>query len=71
MPIAPVRPLTPREQAAIVSWAGRANRLTPARLEELARLALPIVADAGAVMTDAHASARLLGVAQWLMGNRT
>jgi uncharacterized RDD family membrane protein YckC len=70
-PIAPVRSLTPREQAAIVSWAGRTSRLTPARLEELARLALPVVADAAPPLATQTASARLLGVAQWVMGERT
>ncbi len=71
MPIAPVRPLTPREQAAIVSWAGRASRLTPARLEELACLARPIVADAASPSSGQSASAALLSVAQWVLGERT
>jgi uncharacterized RDD family membrane protein YckC len=66
--VAPARPLQPREQAAVVSWAGRAARLTPDRLEELAELARPLIADrapAGAPVTP-----RLLGVAQWVMGRR-
>ena len=71
VPIAPVRPLTPREQAAIVSWAGRSSRLTPARLEELARLARPIVSDAASPVTDQNTSAPLLSVAQWVLGERT
>lgn len=70
-PVAPARPLTPHEQAAIVSWAGRANSLTPARLEELACLALPVAADAGTPQTLPSASARLLSVAQWVLGERT
>ena len=69
--IAPARPLNLREQAAIRSWAGRAKRLTPARFEELAKLAssvLPPVQPGEAPRTPAQ---RLLGVAQWLMGNRS
>lgn len=62
---APARPLAPREQAAIVAWAGRAARLTPARLDELAVLARSVVPGEGG-----DATRRLLGVAQWLVGNR-
>jgi uncharacterized RDD family membrane protein YckC len=65
-PVPPARPLSSREQAAIVAWAGRAARLTPERLEELAALAGPI-APAGAGNTR---TAPLLGVAQWLVGRR-
>jgi len=64
-PTAPARPLAPREQAAIVAWAGRARRLTPARLDELAQLASSV---APGHSTDT--TARLLGVAQWLVGHR-
>jgi len=64
-PVPPARPLTLREQAAIVSWAGRASTLTAERLEELARLAHP--AAAGGEASD---TAALLGVAQWLVGRR-
>ena len=65
-PAPPARALSSREQAAIVAWAGRAARLTPERREELAVLASPAAAG------DAQAShtARLLRVAQWLVGNR-
>lgn len=63
---APARTLSPREQAAIIAWASRAKRLTPARLDELAQLALPATAG-----ESADATRRLLGVAQWLVGNRT
>lgn len=78
-PLAPVRTLKPREQAAIVAWAGRAQSLTPQRLEELAALAGSVVP---ATAVDALATAfpnlsqstpvteRLLGVAQWLLGCR-
>lgn len=67
-PVAPSRPLSLREQAAIVSWAGRAASLTQERLEELATLARPVTQG-----RPAHAggeTAVLLGVAQWLIGRR-
>jgi uncharacterized RDD family membrane protein YckC len=64
-PTAPARPLAPHEQAAIVAWAGRASRLTPARLDELAVLARSVTPGQGG-----DATRRLLGVAQWLVGNR-
>lgn len=66
--LAPARPLNPREQAAILSWAGRAKRLTPARFEELARLAAPVLP--ASVASGRDPVERLLGVAQWLMGKR-
>ncbi|MBX3619502.1 MAG: RDD family protein [Rhizobacter sp.] len=65
-PTAPARPLAPREQAAIVAWAGRASRLTPARLDELAELARSVTPPG-----QADATHRLLGVAQWLVGHRS
>jgi len=66
-PLAPLRPLSMREQAAIVSWAGRTRRLTPERLEELALIAQPVLPAGGPLD---KASPRLLGVAQWAMGRR-
>lgn len=65
-PVAPARPLSQAEQAAVVAWAGRAPRLTPARFEELAQFAQAI-APAGA---GGPAAPRLLGVAHWLLGHR-
>lgn len=71
---APLRPVTSREQAAIVSWAGRSKRLTAARLDELAEIANPITLDATARSQNRgrgrDATQRLMGVAQWLLGNR-
>jgi uncharacterized RDD family membrane protein YckC len=65
-PLPPARPLSRAEQAAVVAWAGRGSRLTPARFEELAELARGIApAPAGA-----PAAPRLLGVAHWLLGHR-
>jgi uncharacterized RDD family membrane protein YckC len=69
-PLAPARPLSQGEQAAIRSWAGRAKRLTPERFEELAKLAVPALPAEVPGEKPRSASERLLGVAQWLMGKR-
>ena len=69
--LAPARPLNLREQAAIRAWAGRAQRLTPARFEELALLATPVLPPAPADEPKRSPAERLLGVAQWLMGHKT
>lgn len=68
-PAPPTRALSLQQQAAIVAWAGRAARLTPERLEELAALAAPAVSAAN-VAPPASDTARLMGVAQWLVGRR-
>lgn len=70
-PAAPAIPLSAGEQAAIVSWAGRSTRLTPARFEELARLARPVLGQVDLARPTASDAQRLLGVAQWLMGRRS
>ena len=68
-PIAPVHPLAPRDQAALVALAARAPTLTGERLNELAALAASVSGDRGpASATVTH---RVLGVAQWLMGRRS
>jgi hypothetical protein len=59
--------LSSREQAAVVSWASRTQRLTPARTEELAQLARSILP---AAQAQGDATKGLLGVAQWLLGRR-
>ena len=64
-PTAPSRPLAQPEQVVIVAWAGRATRLTPERLEELARIAEPVLAARAGTATQ-----RLLGLAQWVLGRR-
>jgi uncharacterized RDD family membrane protein YckC len=69
-PQAPARPLTAREQMAVVSWAGRATRLTPERFDELARIAQPVLGPDTSAGGGASASQRLLGVAQWVLGRR-
>jgi len=68
----PARQLSPKEQAAIVSWAGRSARLTPARLDELAVIAASVTRpDSGVNARGEHdATRRLQGVAQWLLGHR-
>ena len=64
---APAQPLGLREQAAVVAWAGRVPRLTPERADELAAIAVPLVAPRAA---GADRVAALLGVAHWLLGRR-
>ena len=67
-PVAPARPLSPRDQSAVISLAARAPTLTMERLDELAALAAPVQGEeprpAGEV------TRRVLGVAQWLLGRR-
>ncbi len=67
-PAAPARAMSPREQAAVIAWAGRSAQITEARLDELAQLAAPVIGAAGAGAKDA--TLRLLAVAQWLLGKR-
>jgi uncharacterized RDD family membrane protein YckC len=69
--LAPARALDLREQAAIRAWAGRSRRLTPARFEELALLAAPVLPPLQADEARRSPAERLLGVAQWLMGNKS
>ncbi|HEY8357357.1 MAG TPA: RDD family protein [Ramlibacter sp.] len=69
-PLAPALPLSAAQQAAIVAWAGRAARLTPARFEELAVLAQTVVVRPGRPDDWAPVAPRLLGVAHWLLGRR-
>jgi uncharacterized RDD family membrane protein YckC len=67
-PVAPVRPLTAENEAAIVALAARAHRMTAERLDELAALAASVSGDAGRSGPDV--TRRVLGVAQWVLGNR-
>lgn len=70
-PHAPARALSQREQAAIVAWAGRAERLTAERLDELAQLAPDVAAPEGGARGGSFPATRgLLQVAHWLMGHR-
>jgi uncharacterized RDD family membrane protein YckC len=67
-PLAPVRPLSPRDQAAVISLAARASTLTADRLDELAALAATVSGDQG--RHGPEVTRRVLGVAQWLLGHR-
>jgi uncharacterized RDD family membrane protein YckC len=64
---APAVPLSARAQAAVVAWAGRVTRLTEARADELAEIAVPVVAPRA---MGGDRVAALVGVAHWLLGRR-
>jgi len=66
--VAPARPLTAEDQAAIVALAARAPLLTVERLDELAALAAAVSGDRG--RSGKQVTARVLGVAQWVLGRR-
>jgi hypothetical protein len=66
--VAPVRPLAPEDQAALIAFAARSSTLTVERLDELAALAAPVSGDAR--RTGPEVTARVLGVAQWVLGRR-
>jgi uncharacterized RDD family membrane protein YckC len=68
-PLAPARPLAPRDQAAVISLAARAPTLTVERLDELAALARSVQGDEP--RQPGEVTRRVLGVAQWLLGRRT
>ncbi|HUR32888.1 MAG TPA: RDD family protein [Vicinamibacterales bacterium] len=67
-PLAPARRLTLDDQRALVALAARAPRLTTERLDELAALAAAVSGDAG--RAGPAVTARVLGVAQWVLGRR-
>ncbi len=67
-PIAPAGPLALDGQAAIVALAARAPTLTTERLDELAALAASVSGDAG--RSGRLVTERVLGVAQWVLGQR-
>lgn len=60
--------LSVAQQRALLHLAGRARRLTPQRVEELAALVAPAVWPKGP--TDAEPASRLIGAARWLRGDR-
>jgi uncharacterized RDD family membrane protein YckC len=66
VPLAPRQSLTRPQQVAVVRLAGRSGRLTPARLDELAAHAEPVLPRGAA---DSPGP-RLLSLAQWLAGQR-
>ena len=67
-PLAPVRPLSPEDQSAVIALAARAPTLTVERLDELAALAAPVSGDEG--RQGPEVTRRVLGVALWLLGRR-
>jgi len=70
-PAPPARALSAREQLAIITWAGRAARLTPERFDELALLAAgQVCAPPPPESGPQSAGQRLLAVAHWLSGRR-
>lgn len=62
---APLQPLQPQEQAAVIAFSERAARLTQERREELADIAAPVVGTGGTVGV-----LRLQAVANWLLGRQ-
>ncbi len=62
-PMAPPVPLTAGEQQIIINYAERAERFHPARADELATLAAPILLRPTANKKD------LLGIANWIAGS--
>jgi uncharacterized RDD family membrane protein YckC len=67
-PLAPSRPLSARDQSAVISLAARAPTLTVERLDELAAIASTVQGDQP--REPAEVTRRVLGVAQWLLGRR-
>jgi uncharacterized RDD family membrane protein YckC len=66
-PLAPPIALSRRQQIAIMAFGFRVGRLTPQRAEEIAELASAAVAETPARLS---LTARLVGVARWLHGER-
>jgi len=66
-PIAPPTVLSRRQQIAIMAFGFRVARLTPQRAEEIAELASAALQDTPARLS---LTARLVGVARWLHGDR-
>jgi uncharacterized RDD family membrane protein YckC len=62
---APIHPLRPEEQVAVIAFAERAATLTPERQQELADIAEPVTGARGDI-----GAARLFGIANWLLGRR-
>jgi uncharacterized RDD family membrane protein YckC len=66
-PLAPPIALSRRQQIAIMAFGFRVGRLTPQRAEEIAELASAAVAETPARLS---LTARLVGEARWLHGER-
>jgi uncharacterized RDD family membrane protein YckC len=65
-PMAPLIPLTQRQQMALTAFAWRVERLTAERAEEIAQHAVA----AAPASSRLPLTARLVGVARWLHGER-
>lgn len=70
VPTPPSTPLTLRQQLALTAFAWRADRLTPARAEEIASHAAAVAPAAHAGPSDTPVAGRLIGIARWLHGDR-
>lgn len=68
-PIPPRVPLSARQQMAITAFAWRVNRITPQRADEIASFAAAAVPD-GSGVAEPSMTARLIGMARWLHGER-
>jgi uncharacterized RDD family membrane protein YckC len=66
-PLSPHTALSRRQQIAIMAFGFRVGRLTPERAEEIAELAAGALKDTPARLS---LTARLVGVARWLHGDR-
>jgi uncharacterized RDD family membrane protein YckC len=66
-PMQPPVSLSSRQQAVIAAFAWRVGRLTPARAEEIALLGSAAAPGAG---PETPMTARLVGIARWLHGQR-
>jgi uncharacterized RDD family membrane protein YckC len=72
-PMPPSVPLSARQQAAITAFAWRVSRLTAQRAEEIAAFAAAALGGGAAPPADSSITgitARLVGIARWLHGER-
>jgi uncharacterized RDD family membrane protein YckC len=69
-PLAPTVALSRRQQAAITAFAWRSRRLTSQRADEIAEFAAWAAPNSAKTGAAGSLTARLLGVARWLHGER-
>ncbi len=69
-PMPPPFPLTMRQQLALTAFAWRAQRLTPARAEEIASHAAALALSRPPSAPSTPITQRLIGIARWLHGDR-
>jgi hypothetical protein len=72
LPTPPRIALSTRQQLAITAFAWRVGRLTPQRAEEIAAFAAPSLPESVSEASGGtpSMSARLIGIARWLHGER-